>query len=162
MELQEVLNTALELADIIIAKRPYVQDTSISKSMKRVINKMIMENNTEFNSMMIKIIVSGNIEIVMSNIIDDVFFDGKVNWGRIATVYAFSSFIVNSLKNNPIKENELETLSSSIGKQVGNKCGTWIVKQGGWIKFVNYFDEHNNIVFNALTIMMSLIFRIFN
>jgi hypothetical protein len=125
--------------------------------MEKVTKRLMSKHVFKFAAMTERVIENGNLKTTLSVIIDELFADGKVNWGRIATVYAFSTVLVKTLKEEQLREREGDELASIVGTQVGIKCGRWIVRQGGWKEFVACFDVYENIVLNELMSILNLI-----
>lgn len=80
---------------------------------------------------------------------DEMFADGEINWGRVVTLYAFAKE----------KSNELD--AERLGDYVGNKLGFWILTQGGWRGFDDYFsvDKKSNIFSNIAGCILNMFCR---
>ena len=65
-----------------------------------------------------------NMEIAFVRIFQGMFKDGKCNWGRIATLYAFTISIGSVLNK--------ERAAGVTGHFVAENLTNWILDQGGW------------------------------
>lgn len=92
---------------------------------------------------------------------DEIFDDGQVNWGRIVAVYAFAARLAKYyIDNNKKDQSETDKINDSyssksiqyqkkialfVGKYVANKLGKWILDNGGWDAFVEYFPDQGEL-----------------
>lgn len=60
---------------------------------------------------------------VFKSVIDEIFCDGQINWGRIVCVYTLIAH--NSVKNK-----------SELGCIIADKVAPWIDENGGWDAFI--------------------------
>ncbi|BFZ01683.1 hypothetical protein BsWGS_04721 [Bradybaena similaris] len=80
---------------------------------------------------------------------DELFGEGQVNWGRVVAVYAFAAHLTKHLmrdietgeKDNKSRDSFKEVIAQFVGTYVANKLGQWIVDNGGWNAFVEYFPD---------------------
>uniref|UniRef100_A0A0B7BHZ5 Bcl-2 Bcl-2 homology region 1-3 domain-containing protein n=1 Tax=Arion vulgaris TaxID=1028688 RepID=A0A0B7BHZ5_9EUPU len=127
--------------------RRTVLDLSAKHSLvfKGIVNRLNLEDDNALQTFVI--------------VADELFDEGQVNWGRIVAVYAFAAHLAKYLSDH-IDENahkvinQVETsadqnksvllkdkIASFVGKYVANKLGQWIVDNGGWDAFVDYFPD---------------------
>jgi hypothetical protein len=59
------------------------------------------------------------------SVVDEIFEDGQINWGRIVAVYTFAARLAQHCKEScPDCD---ERISLYAGKYVANKLGRWIL-----------------------------------
>ncbi|EOA94028.1 Induced myeloid leukemia cell differentiation protein Mcl-1-like protein, partial [Anas platyrhynchos] len=65
------------------------------------------------------------------------FSDGVTNWGRVVTLISFGAFVARHLKSVK-QEKSIGSLARIITDLVSSKR-EWLVSQGGWEGFVDFF-----------------------
>jgi len=83
----EAPSICLQLSRFIIENESMQHHLILSNTMRRVTNKLLQKYSIKFYSMMSEIVESN---ISVSDVIDAMFSDDEINWGRIATVYSFA------------------------------------------------------------------------
>jgi hypothetical protein len=77
---------------------------------------------------------------VFTTICDGIFIDGSVNWRRIVAIYGYAVHLAKFVSDkansavNPVSPyNNLieEQIATFVGQYVANKCGKWILNEGG-------------------------------
>jgi len=77
----------------------------------------------------------------------ELFADGRNNWGRIVTIYAFAGWLVRQHCTTETSGEELaQTIAVTAGDFVADRLANWISHQGGWVKSC-YFDFLSLICF---------------
>lgn len=79
-------------------------------------------------------------------IVDEVFSDCNINWGRIIAVYTLlyhlSKKRQDSLFNSDVNVYAMEVkFAIEAGTYIEAKLGTWIAQVGGWPAFAEHFSE---------------------
>ena len=64
---------------------------------------------------------------------DGLFIDGRCNWGRIVTLYAYSAFLANYCASNHVSQELIRKIGETVGIYVSVYLSTWICGQGGWV-----------------------------
>lgn len=102
------------------------------KTMRKTVKEVSDRHNIALKSMVNRLnIDDGNTFVTFTNVADEIFEDGQINWGRIIVVFAFAARLTESLrKNNSAQEDKIALY---VGKYVGNKLGRWILDNGGWV-----------------------------
>ncbi|XP_061164871.1 bcl-2-like protein 1 [Saccostrea echinata] len=110
------------------------------KTMRRTVKEMSDRHNIAFKSMVQKLNVNDtNAFPTFVSVADEIFEDGTINWGRIVAVYTFAARLaVHCKKYSPDSE---ERIALYAGKYVASKLGKWILDNGGWDAFADYFPE---------------------
>lgn len=98
-------------------------------TLKAMVNKLNMGNGNTFQTFI--------------NVADEIFEDGQINWGRVIVVYAFAARLTAHVRQRfPDYE---EKIALYVGKYVGNKLGHWILAQGGWDAFADFFSDQSTV-----------------
>lgn len=98
-------------------------------ALKSMVNKLNLDDSNMFQTFV--------------NVADEIFEDGQINWGRVIVVYAFASRLTVYLrKSHPEFE---EKIALYVGKYVGNKLGRWILDNGGWDAFADFFSDESAV-----------------
>ncbi|XP_009989876.1 PREDICTED: induced myeloid leukemia cell differentiation protein Mcl-1, partial [Tauraco erythrolophus] len=67
-----------------------------------------------------------------------VFSDGVTNWGRVVTLISFGAFVAKHLKS--IKQERcISSLAGIITDALVSSKREWLMSQGGWEGFVDFF-----------------------
>uniref|UniRef100_A0A8C4K2K9 MCL1 apoptosis regulator, BCL2 family member n=1 Tax=Dromaius novaehollandiae TaxID=8790 RepID=A0A8C4K2K9_DRONO len=67
-----------------------------------------------------------------------VFSDGVTNWGRVVTLISFGAFVAKHLKSIN-QEKCISSLAGIITDALVSSKREWLVSQGGWEGFVDFF-----------------------
>jgi len=120
---------------------------SHSKTLRRVVDELSDRHTILFKSMVDKLHIdkpeSGRTSFI--GIANEIFSDGKYNWGRIATLYAFAGWLAKyCVENNVCStgvesannacDNVVQMIGETAGKYVAEKLADWISTQGGWVR----------------------------
>jgi len=141
-----VKQTARELAEYIVH---YVVGTQHGKppskhaeTLQRTTEEMYHRHEILFNSMIQKLDVeSDNANVTFKNVADEMFADGKYNWGRIVSVYAFGAYLADHCYKYEQDETVVRRIASAVGNYVANYLSKWIYANGGWDAFDDYFPK---------------------
>ena len=119
-------------------------------TLRRTVKQLSDRHDLVFNKMMERLNPDENCafpEFVV--IADTIFDDGHVNWGRIVAVYALAARLskhyidnnshITSESNYRKRVHYQKNIAVFVGKYISNKLGHWIVYNGGWDSFVEYF-----------------------
>lgn len=113
------------------------------KAMRRTVKELSSRHEIAFKGMVNKLnLNSTNPFHTFVNVADEIFDDGQINWGRIVAVYAFAA----RLAAKGTGESDFpKKISLFVGKYVANKLGKWILDNGGWEAFAEYFPDQGEI-----------------
>uniref|UniRef100_A0A663M6G8 MCL1 apoptosis regulator, BCL2 family member n=1 Tax=Athene cunicularia TaxID=194338 RepID=A0A663M6G8_ATHCN len=67
-----------------------------------------------------------------------VFSDGVTNWGRVVTLISFGAFVAKHLKSIN-QEKCISSLAGIITDALISSKREWLMSQGGWEGFVDFF-----------------------
>ncbi|XP_060601226.1 bcl-2-like protein 1 [Ruditapes philippinarum] len=114
------------------------------KTMRKTVQEVSDRHDIALKSMVNKLnLDDSNMFATFVNVADEIFEDGQINWGRVIVVYAFAARLNAYFRQgNPTYE---EKISLYVGKYVGNKLGRWILDNGGWDAFADFFSDENAV-----------------
>jgi len=116
------------------------------KTMRRTVKELSSRHDIAFKGMVNKLNLNSsegsNPFQTFVNVADEIFDDGQINWGRIVAVYAFASRLA---VRGTEKSDFPKKISLFVGKYVANKLGKWILDNGGWEAFAEYFPDQGEI-----------------
>lgn len=114
------------------------------KTMRKTVQEVSERHDIALKSMVNKLNVSDtNTFYTFVNVADEIFEDGQINWGRVIVVYAFAARLaLHVKKSSPEFEDKIALF---VGKYVGNKLGRWILDNGGWDSFADFFSDENKV-----------------
>jgi len=144
--LDRVRREAEVIADDVIlnfGKEKKKPPNKFCKTMRRTVKELSSRHDIAFKGMVNKLnLDSNNTFQTFVNVADEIFDDGQINWGRIVAVYAFASRLAAKESD---KSDFAKKISLFVGKYVANKLGKWILDNGGWEAFSDYFPDQGEI-----------------
>lgn len=103
------------------------------KTMRKTVKEVSDRHDIALSSMVNRLhIDDDNMFETFINVANEIFDDGRINWGRIVVVYAFASRLTSHFRKKD--SNQDEKIALYVGKYVGNKLGLWILDNGGWVR----------------------------
>lgn len=78
--------------------------------------------------------VEGNAKLV-GVVAIDLFEDGIVNWGRVASLLAFGAVVCQHLKDRGV-DNCVELVGEEIAVYLATNQETWLLKNNTWVSCV--------------------------
>lgn len=103
------------------------------KTMRRTVRELSNRHDIAFKGMVNKLKISEtNAFPTFVSVVDEIFEDGKINWGRIVAVYTFAARLSQHCKDSCPDSDE--RISLYAGKYVASKLGRWILDNGGWVR----------------------------
>ncbi|XP_053128976.1 bcl-2-related protein A1 [Hemicordylus capensis] len=84
---------------------------------------------------------------IFSQVMQEQFADGIVNWGRILTIFIFGGILAKKLQKGggPLARESTEQISHFITDYIVNTKAAWIKDNGGWDDgFVAKFDDESH------------------
>lgn len=104
------------------------------KTMRRTVRELSDRHDVTFKGMVTKLNISEeNAFPTFVNVADEIFMDGKINWGRIVAVFTFAARLSQYCRENQMSD-YADKIALFAGKYVGNKLGHWINDNGGWVR----------------------------
>lgn len=162
-EEQESLRMAHELvADVVdsmmpercVAKvRPY--SCRHSATLVRIVHELSSKHEIVFESIArkLRLQVNGHRDAELcrrtfTGVVDELFADGRYNWGRVVTVFAYAGWLARAgnadaqAKASEIHVNSWSDIVIDIaGDYIGRKLSHWICQQGGWDAMDRFFVQ---------------------
>jgi len=116
-----------------------------SATLLRVVHKLSSKHEMVFESIArkLQLHVNGhrNVEAcrrTFVGVVDELFADGRYNWGRVVTVFAYAGWLARVCKSaDGMSEVQISAWSDIVtdvaGEYIGCKLSQWICDQGGWV-----------------------------
>ncbi|XP_050402208.1 bcl-2-like protein 2 [Patella vulgata] len=115
------------------------------KTMRRTVKELSERHDLSFKGMVNKLKVEETSPFqTFVSVADEIFDDGQINWGRIVAVYAFAARLSKYCREKDLNEFPAK-VSLFVGKYVGSKLGKWILDNGGWDAFAEYFPDQGEV-----------------
>lgn len=143
---EHVKQTARELAEFIIhhivGTRKRKAPSKHAETLQRTTEEMYHRHEILFNSMAQKLdVVKDNAPATFKNVADEIFVDGKYNWGRVVSVYAFGACLAVHCYNAPTNNKDdsvVKRIATVVGNYVATNLSGWIHANGGWVSMCLY------------------------
>lgn len=135
-EITQVKNRAKILSNDILRTFVYNQNVKDPDEVSRTLQWLVWQLQEETNGNIPLIleqleIKEGNEKDLIYRVLDSVFSDKNVNWGRIAITYAFGVKLAKMYEERLITGKD-ELILNTVGEYVGENLSPWIYQQGGW------------------------------
>ncbi|CAB3984086.1 bcl-2 1 [Paramuricea clavata] len=121
--------------------------TSISlsaRTLKRVATEVEAKHGDLFESMTRRISCSDdNISESFKKIVENMFADNVINWGRIAVLFTFAGHIALYCDRHGSQEDP-DLVVLLLTEFVNRKLLKWIQNNGGWDSFNEHFKERKD------------------
>lgn len=144
MQLNSVQESAVEIADDIVAFMTAASPLRPAKNrhsttMRRAVGEISRRHELLFQGLSERLgITEANVTDVLPIVLDEVFADGKYNWGRLVTVYAFAGWVARHFANQGMSECAT-TVGRTAGTYVATKLASWIESNGGWVRVIKLY-----------------------
>jgi hypothetical protein len=128
--------TAVDLAMDLLLDRP--SSTPTSSSLRRLVADVRDRHRADFDSSLRLLGLPGPDDSGVDSfrtVVGQVFADRKFNWGRLVTVYAFSSALFEHCCRPTDNEVWRERMAERLGEETARLLGKWIVENGDWEEF---------------------------
>lgn len=151
-QLDDVKGVAHQLVADVVASM--VQDRSVvnlrplscehSATLLRVVHELSSKHEIVFESISRKLQLQVNghrdAEVcrrTFEGVVDELFADGRYNWGRVVTVFAYAGWLARACNGSQANANQAtawcDIVTDVAGDYIGRKLSQWIVQQGGWV-----------------------------
>jgi len=132
----------------------------IVKVMRSAVTTMLCSNKLTFDIATKYISVSPwKVDKTLPIVIDDIFEDGIINWGRIITLYTLVASLSIACKEKHIQY-RAEDIATLVTDYVNkDKIHSWIMQNGGWNGFKSSFPldrKVNRLLNNAYWVIGSI------
>ncbi|NWH72976.1 MCL1 protein, partial [Piaya cayana] len=109
------------------------------ETLRRVGDGILQRHELAFQGMLRKLEIQKEEDLQsVSEVSAHVFSDGVTNWGRVATLISFGAFVAKHLKSIN-QEKCISSLAGIITDALVSSKREWLVSQGGWEGFVDFF-----------------------
>lgn len=115
------------------------------KTMRRTVRELSDRHDILFQSMINRLQVDDTtLFVTFACVADEIFEDGQINWGRVVAVYTFAARLADSFIEDQ-KPEAAKKIATYTGRYVGKKLGKWIIDNGGWDGFADFFPEQGQV-----------------
>ncbi|QHR78517.1 hypothetical protein KM759_gp124 [Lymphocystis disease virus 4] len=134
-------------------------DDMILKIMKREVDNLFNKHRLVYVNMLTKIMTMNiEVEIFVKEIVENIFSDGLINWGRIISLITFGILIVDYLKMINMTD-KIKTVSFIISSYLIEHQKQWLLENNAWTGLVDFFtvQDHTSHIKSPLTLFIALI-----
>ncbi|KAG7473302.1 hypothetical protein MATL_G00094290 [Megalops atlanticus] len=119
-----------------------------AKAMRQLAKEMELQYQPRFHSLAQSFIngcgpdPSAGLKTVMTELVGD----GKLNWGRVVSLFTFMGVVVNELYSRGETREQCRRLAETLADYLGGEKQGWLVENEGWegfTKFSHYAREVN-------------------
>ncbi|XP_058243436.1 bcl-2-like protein 10 [Hemibagrus wyckioides] len=71
--------------------------------------------------------------------------DGKLNWGRIVSLFAFTGVVANEMFSREEDVESCRRLAETIADYLGGEKSEWLLENGGWDGFCQFFHSSSQV-----------------
>lgn len=71
----------------------------------------------------------------LKKVIEDLVGDGKLNWGRVVSLFAFTGVLVSDLYSRGESRERCRSLAETIADYLGGEKQAWLKENDGWEGF---------------------------
>uniref|UniRef100_A0A8B9P3N9 MCL1 apoptosis regulator, BCL2 family member n=1 Tax=Apteryx owenii TaxID=8824 RepID=A0A8B9P3N9_APTOW len=109
------------------------------ETLRRVGNGVMQKHELAFQGMLRKLEIKKEEDLQsVCEVAAHVFSDGVTNWGRVVTLISFGAFVAKHLKSIN-QEKCISSLAGIITDALVSSKREWLMSQGGWEGFVDFF-----------------------
>jgi len=111
-----------------------------SATLLRIVHELSLKHEIVFESIARKLQVQVNghrdsevCRRTFVRVVDELFADGRYNWGRVVTVFAYAGWLARGCKSASDVDAWADIVIEVAGEYIGCKLSPWICQQGGWV-----------------------------
>ncbi|XP_068778172.1 induced myeloid leukemia cell differentiation protein Mcl-1 [Struthio camelus] len=109
------------------------------ETLRRVGSGVMQKHELAFQGMLRKLEIKKEEDLQsVCEVAAHVFSDGITNWGRVVTLISFGAFVAKHLKSIN-QEKCISSLAGIITDALVSSKREWLMSQGGWEGFVDFF-----------------------
>ncbi|XP_062860511.1 bcl-2-like protein 10 [Trichomycterus rosablanca] len=120
-----------------------------AESMRRLAKELELQHRSKFQSFSHSFLSScgSNLEpsdclhSVMTMLVDD----GKLNWGRIVTLFSFTGVVASEMRSRGEKPESCRRLAEAIADYLVEEKKEWLLENGGWEGFCKFFRSAGHV-----------------
>ncbi|KAM6395192.1 induced myeloid leukemia cell differentiation protein Mcl-1 [Rhynochetos jubatus] len=110
------------------------------ETLRRVGDGVMQKHELAFQGMLRKLEIQKEEDLQsVCEVATHVFSDGVTNWGRVVTLISFGAFVAKHLKSIN-QEKCISSLAGIITDALVSSKREWLMSQGGWEGFVDFFQ----------------------
>ncbi|XP_061231194.1 induced myeloid leukemia cell differentiation protein Mcl-1 [Neopsephotus bourkii] len=122
--------------------RPRGADAGLEKALetlRRLGDSVLRKHELAFQGMLRKLEIQKEEDLeAVRDVGARLFGDGLTNWGRVVTLISFGAFVAQHLKSIQ-QEKSIGSLATIITDALLASSREWLLSQGGWEGFVEFF-----------------------
>ncbi|XP_027300270.3 induced myeloid leukemia cell differentiation protein Mcl-1 [Anas platyrhynchos] len=109
------------------------------ETLRRVGDGVLEKHELAFQGMLRKLEIKKEEDLqAVGEVAAHLFSDGVTNWGRVVTLISFGAFVARHLKSVK-QEKSIGSLARIITDALVSSKREWLMSQGGWEGFVDFF-----------------------
>ena len=124
---------AIDIVKYLTNNKPNVMYNKYAKTMRRTVDEVCERHDILFKGMMNRLhITPDSAKDTFREVIEELFSDNQINWGRIVVVYAFGGRLARYCVESHSGV-DVDTIGQILGNYVSEHLGSWIHQNGGWV-----------------------------
>jgi len=135
---------ALYIRDVYLDSNlpPAPPPNNVARVMKGCVFKMLFNNEDAFKKLTEHVsIIPWNANVALTMILNKVFEDNIVHWGRIILIYAVLGQVTTLCKRNNAVERSDDIVDFTVNYMNRQLIKCWMHANGGWADFAEKFEE---------------------
>lgn len=133
------------LAEDYVLHRIGIQRLPPSKKaemMRRLAEDMEKQYQSRFNSILQSFITQCRSDpcSTLLQVIEELVGDGKLNWGRIVSLFTFTGLLANELYSQGLSLDCCKSLAKTVADYLGGEKQEWLAQNEGWDGFCKFFQ----------------------
>ncbi|MGH0147467.1 UNVERIFIED_CONTAM: hypothetical protein FKN15_010564 [Acipenser sinensis] len=133
------------LAEDYVLHRIGIQRLPPSKKaemMRRLAEDMEKQYQPRFNSILQSFITQCRSDpcSTLLQVIEELVGDGKLNWGRIVSLFTFTGLLANELYSQGLSLDCCKSLAKTVADYLGGEKQEWLAQNEGWDGFCKFFQ----------------------
>lgn len=109
-----------------------------ARAMRQLAKKMERQYQLKFQSFSKSFLSScgPDTSACLKKVIEEMVGDGKLNWGRVVSLFAFTGVLVRDLYSRGGSREFCRRLAETIADYLGGEKQAWLKENDGWVGFV--------------------------
>uniref|UniRef100_A0A8C6N9K9 Uncharacterized protein n=1 Tax=Melopsittacus undulatus TaxID=13146 RepID=A0A8C6N9K9_MELUD len=109
------------------------------ETLRRLGDSVLRKHELAFRGMLRKLDIQKEEDLqAVRDVAAHLFSDGVTNWGRVVTLISFGAFVAKHLQSIQ-QERSIGSLAGIITDALLSSSREWMLSQGGWEGFVEFF-----------------------